>query len=292
MKTQQPLITIGMSVHNNAKTLSVAINSILEQTYTNWEFIIFDDGSTDGTAEILEDFSDPRICVFKDSRSLGLPHRLNEIVSRANGRYFARMDGDDASLPERLERQISYLQNHPAVDLIGSGVIVFDNSGQALGIRSASLTHNEICRDPWRGFPLPHPTWMGKIEWFKRFKYDTAAKKAQDYDLLLRAYKQSHFGCLPDLLLGYRQDRLDFRKIFLSRWFTIRSQWRVARAVKSPLTFVASAAKQLAKCLIELIFICGGSAHTLLRRRVTPISPSEAQNWQQFWQRLNFKGCR
>src|SRR4051794_36827493 len=115
-----PLVSIGMPVRNNEKTLGVAVRSIVRQTYPQWELLLINDGSTDGTLEVARGFCDERIRVIDEPESRGLPARLNQAVAAARGEYFARMDGDDLSYPERLERQVAYLQAHPEVDLVGA----------------------------------------------------------------------------------------------------------------------------------------------------------------------------
>ena len=87
---------------------------------------------------------------------------MNETILLSAGKYFARMDGDDVAYPERLERQVRYLERHPQVDLLGTGILVFKADGNALGTRRIWRRHEEICRRPSAGFYLPHPTWMGK----------------------------------------------------------------------------------------------------------------------------------
>ena len=140
----QPIVSIGMPVYNCAGTIAQAICSILNQTLKDWELIIIDD-STDNTLEIIDTFADPRIIVTKGDGKKGLPARLNECISKAKGRFFARMDGDDIAYPGRLQCQIEFLQSHPEIDLVGGWVVVFRNDGTALGARRSPLAHEQIC---------------------------------------------------------------------------------------------------------------------------------------------------
>src|ERR1039458_2052600 len=96
-----PLVSIGMPAFNCEKTLAVAIHSILNQTYSNWELLLMEDGSSDRTPEVAQSFSDPRISVFADQSHKGLVPRLNQAVAMSRGKYFARMDADDVAYPER-----------------------------------------------------------------------------------------------------------------------------------------------------------------------------------------------
>jgi glycosyltransferase involved in cell wall biosynthesis len=174
-KTRIPLVSIAMPVRNCERTVRRAVNSILRQSLSNWELLLLDDGSTDGTLEIARSICDPRIRLFADGQQMGLVPRLNEAVRLAEGNLLARMDGDDVAFPDRLRRQVEFLDEHPEVDLAGCGVLVFRSGGEVLGKRSVVETHEKICRRPWAGFPLGHPTWMGRIEWFRLHPYDPAA---------------------------------------------------------------------------------------------------------------------
>lgn len=281
-----PLISIGMSVRNNAATLPLALSSLLAQTCSDWELIVFDDGSSDGSVDAVRAFGDSRILLISESTSRGLAYRLNQAIDLARGRYFARMDGDDVSLPERFSRQAAYLDSHPEVDLLGTGGVVFMGDGEALGLRPAPTRHEEICSRPWSGFYLAHPSWMGRIEWFRRHRYDVRSFKAQDYDLLLRTYAHSRFAALPDALIGYREERLDRRKNLDSRRQTLVAQWRFARRQRAWAKLPGAVAGQLAKATVELAVIGTRFERQLLGHRALPIDAVTLAHWRAFWKQL------
>src|SRR5205807_2440696 len=114
----------------------------------------------------------------------GRAARLNQLVSSAGGTIVARMDADDISYPQRLERQLRLLNAQPGVDVVGSSMIVFRNHGELAGKRPAPGDHADICRRPGVGFALFHPTWMGRVQWFRRYPYRLAAVRCEDMDLL------------------------------------------------------------------------------------------------------------
>ena len=201
-----------MSVHNGEKTLGAAIRSVLWQTCIDWELLFVNDASTDATARILQQFQDPRIRVVDERQQKGLAVRLNDCVTQARGKYVARMDADDIAYPERFQRQVQYLDAHPEIDLLGHGAVLFTGEGHVLGVYPSACTHEEICRRPWWGFPLAHPTWMGKRSWFARHRYDDTLTKGQDQELLLRAWRTSRFASLPESLLGYRMEKISVAK--------------------------------------------------------------------------------
>ena len=199
-----PLISIAMPVYNCEPTLAPAIRSILHQTFENYELLLLDDGSSDRTLEVARSFPDPRIHVFDDRSHQGLVSRLNQAIDLSRGKYFARMDGDDVSYPERLALQVEHLQQHPEIDLLGGGILVFKRDGEVLGTREVRTSHQQICRRPWAGFHLPHPTWIGKTVWFRKHHYRPDALRCEDQELLVRTHKESQFAALGEIVLGYR----------------------------------------------------------------------------------------
>jgi glycosyltransferase involved in cell wall biosynthesis len=215
----QPLVSVILPVRNGATTLAAAIDSIIHQTYSNWELLVFDDGSVDRTREVVHDAarSDARIKLFSDGQRKGLARRLNELVARSQGTLVARMDADDVSYPRRLELQVGFMGGHAAVDLLGTSIIVVSADGAALGKRSAPSEHDQITRHPGIGFPIYHPTWLGRAAWFRTHPYRAVARRCEDQDLLLRTYQRSRLANLTEPLLGYRAGG-DLRATLRGRW--------------------------------------------------------------------------
>ena len=213
----QPLVSVGMSVLNCADTVGASIQSIINQSYANWELILINDGSSDSTGEVCRSFSDSRIRYLSDGNNKGLHHRLNQAIDLSRGRYFARMDGDDINFPRRFEIQAEYLMSHPDIDLIATPVLVIDDANHVRGVRGHEMDHQEICAHPWRGFPLAHPTWMGKLTWFRRFLYSDTAIRVEDLEILLRSYRTSRFAVLDGPLLAYRDIDLFSKRAARSR---------------------------------------------------------------------------
>jgi glycosyltransferase involved in cell wall biosynthesis len=283
----RPAVTIGMSVHNAARTLTLALRSILQQTSGDWELVVVDDGSTDGTAEVLARAADPRIRVVRDGRNLGLAARLNEIVAGARGELFARMDADDVAYPSRLAAQATFLAAHPEVDLAGCGALVFGDRGEPLGRFPLRTTHEQICADPWSGFYLPHPGWMGRTAWFARNPYRPEYRKTQDQDLLLRTFDSSRFACLSEVLLGYRMEQAPLAKRLRGRSYFARSILREASrrgmygaALRGVVLQVTKAA---ADCLAAALPATGLAA----TRRLGPLTEPEGEAWRALWRTLH-----
>jgi glycosyltransferase involved in cell wall biosynthesis len=278
-----PLVSIGMPVLNCEATIKTAIQSIVNQTYSNWELILIDDGSKDRTLEIAKSFKDSRIQVVSDGLNMKLPGRLNQAIAQSNGKYFARMDGDDISYPERLQRQVGYLESHPEIDLLGTQTIIFGGDGQARGKTSGKCCHSEICCRPWAGFSMAHPTWMGKVSWFSMHQYRSDAIRMEDYDILLRSYKDSQFACLPDILLGYRVESLSLKNVLNARYHNSITLGRKALLEKNHL-FAYGAFEQAAKALVDIFAISTGLNFNILKHRVGfPIEETELTQWRQIW---------
>lgn len=214
-----PVVTVAMPVYNAGRFLRPAVLSIVQQSYRSWELLIMDDGSTDDALDSISDINDVRIRIYRDGCNRGIAVRLNEAIDLARGRYFARMDADDVSYPQRLLRQVTALQSDSQLDLLATRAISIDEDNQLLGVFPYALSHSEICRQPWRGFFFPHPTWMGKIEWFRKFKYKVPAPYcSEDQELLLRSYRESRYATLPEILFAYRiRSKILFTKLFKTR---------------------------------------------------------------------------
>jgi len=231
-----PLVTIALPVLNGGRQLILAVRSIVNQTFRNWELLIIDDGSTDNAFEDVLAIQDPRIFFLKDGKNKGLSARLNQAIEIARGQYFARMDHDDICHPERLAKQLEFLNVNTSVDLLSTQYVVIDDNDNLLEIRRSKSSLEDLCARPWLSIPMAHPTWMGRIEWFRVNQYqDPVPYCCDDAELLLRTHKFSRFHCLSEFLLAYRvRKRVSFLKLFRTRialawvqinYFAARRHW-------------------------------------------------------------------
>jgi glycosyltransferase involved in cell wall biosynthesis len=193
-----------MSVHNGARYLQQAIDSILAQTFTDFEFIIVDDGSTDETSTILDGYSDSRIVRLHNSVNRGLTKSLNRGLKVAKGQYIARQDADDTSLPPRLARQVEFLDVHPQIDLVGTAYVrVYDNGKNQLA--KMPLEHREIRDQLFYQHSFCHGSVMvRRIALEAVDGYDESFIVAQDHDLWLRLTEWGTLANLPDPLYYLR----------------------------------------------------------------------------------------
>jgi len=198
-----PLITVVIAVYNTEKYIREAVQSILDQTFTNFELIIIDDASTDNTLEILQSFKDDRIVLISNKTNQGIPKNANTALKLAKGEYIAKMDGDDISHPKRLERQLAYLNNNPEVVICGSWAQIFD--ADDVLIRTPVL-HNEIKAGLLFLNVMFNPAIMFRSSLYKHYGccYNEDFPVLEDYTLWLDALDQVKFANVPEVLLKYR----------------------------------------------------------------------------------------
>ena len=205
-----PLVSVLMASFNDEKYIKKAINSILSQTICDFEFIIIDDCSTDNTVNIIKSFTDSRITLYQNTENMGLGYNLHIGINIAKGKYIARMDADDISLPNRFEKQVAYLEAHQDVLCLGTSYRFIGD----LGIRQKYLK-NYIYQEEnpemlkaqcLIGTPLLHPSVMFNAKQMRRnnINYDPTFRKAQDYELWSRVIWGNLITNLPDALMFYR----------------------------------------------------------------------------------------
>lgn len=204
-----PKLSIVMPVFNQDESyLRTAIESILDQSFDDFEFIIIDDGSTDATClGILDRFSkaDARVRLIRNESNSGIVHSLNKALSTASGTYIARMDSDDFSLPERMEKQLAFLERNPDHDLVGSWTAVMDEKGCGIGAIKPPTDSRSIRNAILLGNPIMHPTWMFRASLLDEVgTYDPNAGNAEDYEFLLRIAMLHKIANVPEMLLKYR----------------------------------------------------------------------------------------
>ena len=205
----EPLISVLMSVYNCEKYLAAAVDSILAQTFTDFEFLIVNDGSTDQSLPLLTGYAarDARVRLVSRPNT-GITRALNEMVGLARGRYLARMDSDDIAVPERFAKQVAYLDAHPECVIVGSRVMLMDPYGSPVAPSGHKLTHEEIDHEllTQSGWALVHPSVMMRRSAVERIGgYDERWKHCEDHDLFLRLAEVGRVANLPDVLLWYRR---------------------------------------------------------------------------------------
>jgi len=208
MNNQKPQITVLMSVYNGEKYVVDAIESVLSQTFIDFEFLIFEDCSKDNSLAILQEYAkkDSRINLIANETNQGLTANLIEGMNIAKGTYLARMDADDICYPERLLKQVTYLNQHQEISLLGSSVIFFDDNGYEF-VGYQPLEHDEIKVELLLGYTMMHPSVMMRLNDFRKhnLNYDVSFRYSQDYDLWVRAIRTLKFSNLREPLLKMRE---------------------------------------------------------------------------------------
>ena len=203
----KPKITVLMSVYNGEKYLRQAIDSILSQTFKDFEFLIINDNSTDKTAKILQRYNDSRIKTINNKKNMGLTKSLNIGIRKAQGKYIARMDADDISLSNRLHKQFQFLENHKNIGVVGSSVYLINQSGGKIEKQSIPQKHFLIKWNYFTGSSMSHPTIMIRAKVLKVNLYNENFISAQDAELFSRLLfdKNIKFANLDNCLLKYRK---------------------------------------------------------------------------------------
>lgn len=213
MATHSPRVSVLMAVRNGARYIEEAMSSILNQEFSDFEFLIVDDGSTDQTPTILASIRDPRLRVIRHE-SLGLTRSLIHGLTLTKGEYVARQDADDISHTERLAKQVAYLDSHPDVVLVGSGVTVISDNNQILRDYLYPVQHDLLVAELMvLVSPLPHTTIMfRKTPVLDCGGYRDIFSKAQDYDLYLRLIEKYRISSVQEALccLRYSTDSFTF----------------------------------------------------------------------------------
>ena len=205
-QTSSPLVTVLMPIHNGEAFVADALESILEQTFRDFEFLIIDDGSTDESVKIIERYGDPRIRLVCNDERIALIRTLNRGLELARGKYVARMDADDVSLPERLERQVAFMEATPAVGACGTWVTTIgDGDGSVWQYQYPEGADDIRCRLLFHT-AIVHPSVCIRRDVYARhhFRFDEAYLHAEDYELWCRVSEVLPLANLGSVLLRYR----------------------------------------------------------------------------------------
>ncbi len=202
-----PLVSVILSTYNDAPFLPESVESVLNQSFRDFELIIVDDGSTDKTAEVLATFQHSRIRLLHNERNLGLAASLNRGIAVASGKYIARQDADTISVPNRLQLQVDYLENHPSLIIVGSNVMATDEAGDVRGLwvlppRDIDIKWTLLFRTP-----LIHPTVVMRAAALDKagfYSEDAEFCYVEDYELWSRLCPLGVCANLSDALMDFK----------------------------------------------------------------------------------------
>ncbi|MEO1350627.1 MAG: glycosyltransferase [Cyanobacteria bacterium J06635_15] len=203
-----PVISVIMPVYNSLRYLDAAVESILQQSFQDFEFLIFDDGSSDGSRERLQQYAakDSRIQLFLREHG-GLTLLLNEGLQKSSGQFIARMDSDDIALKHRFEIQLNFLTQNPDCVAVGSEILRIDPGSLPIGIKGQPITHEEITHAflNGKGGAIIHPSAMFPRAALEKIGgYDPELEPAEDFDLFIKLSEVGKLANLPQVLMKYR----------------------------------------------------------------------------------------
>lgn len=234
-----PTVSIIMATYNCAKTLRASLESILKQTYSDWEFIICDDCSTDQTYSILEEYKDKypeKFVILKNEKNSKLSYSLNRCLKVAKGTFIARMDADDESIPERLEVQVDFLKKHLEYSVVGSAMTPIDERGEK-PVRYAKEI--PTARDMLSRSPFFHATILMRKEAYEKVDGYTVSKRtvrAQDYDMWFRffALGLKGYNLQKSLYIVLEDAQAIKRRTFKTRCYEVQTKIKGYRLLHYP----------------------------------------------------------
>ncbi|MFW6015694.1 MAG: glycosyltransferase [bacterium] len=233
------MLSVVMSVYNAEKYLSESIESILNQTLTEFDFIIINDKSTDSSLDIIKKYAtkDKRIKLINNEKNIGLTKSLNKAINISNGKYIARMDADDIAHLERLEKQYKYLDKHPEVVVLGTSGFTINEDGDIINERNVPLQFKKIKQVLRYVNPMIHPSVMFRKKEIKHIgNYNEVYDKVQDYELWFRCVAQGYkMRNLKERLIYYRSNNAYFeRKSLQYRMTALKIRWGGYNLLKIP----------------------------------------------------------
>lgn len=282
-------VTIGLPFHAARDSLADAIRSVFSQTFRDWELLLVDDASTDGSLEIARHVCDPRVRVLSDGDHRKLPHRLNEIVDAARGHLIARLDADDMMHPERLARQVRLLEDRPSIDFVGTACFTLDRRREIVSVVASDPASDDPCHVLRKGL-LAHATLLLRREWCHANRYDVRYPRAEDRELFCRTLGSARFEQIrePLYFVCHRKDpgttlrdyvtsSRDNRRIFVQHGPRLAGSAAVA-----PLVL-----ESLAKEAVFRFSTAVGRQDALMRRRGRPPTQEERRQAQDALGRIH-----
>ena len=268
-------VTIGLPFHNAERSLGDAVRSVFAQTLADWRLLLVDDGSNDRSLEIASEIREPRVYVLSDGANRGLAQRLNQIARLAETEFVARMDADDLMHPDRLRRQISFFEEFPHTDVVGTATYTIDAYSRPLGRRGDRPVDARINSVLKRAM-LIHPTVMARSAWLRANPYSVEYPRAEDYELWCRVCRHTRIANIAAPLLFYREGVPINLRAYLQ---TCQSSRRIVRRY-GPRTIGATATaglivKSALKGFVYRLARPRCLQFALLRRRNAPLTVEE-----------------
>lgn len=239
-----PKISLIMAVYNKEKYLQQAVESVFNQTFTDFEFIIVDDRAMSDVrcqmSNVQNKYKKSKIDIkiIQNKQNLGLTKSLNKAIKISRGKYITRMDADDISLPHRLQEQFEFMEKNPEIALCGAWVNLIDKNNKKIGQKKLPTNNQEIKKVILRYNPFIHPSLMIRKKVLDKVGfYDETFSYSQDYELVLRIGEKYQLANLSKVLMDYRVNipsSISLRKIRSQQWHALRARWKALRQYHYP----------------------------------------------------------
>lgn len=274
-----PLVTVLMPVYNAERFLKQAIESVLNQTFRDFEFLIINDGSTDESVSIIQSYTDERISLIHNEKNCGVIDTLNKGISLAKGKYIARMDADDICTPTRFERQVQYLEQHPKIAVLATHIFQINAEEEKLGTWDKDIQNNvpeDIFRTMAKTCCIAHPTVMMQTIIAREYLYNKKQKGSEDWDLWMRLLSDGkRIDKVPEFLLRYRMHAASITAVH-NREVRLEKKINIVR-----INFLKDRLKKFRFKKFELFVVLA-----IIRTFARDIKVNHLPNWMRFWKRL------
>lgn len=256
------ILTIAIPFYNAERFLNLAIESVISQSFPDWNLILIDDGSTDTSLSIAKkyEFADKRIKVLSDGKNKNLAIRLNEVAAIVNTKYLARMDADDIMHVDRLKKQVDILERFPSIDVLGTNSYSINEFSKVTGIRIGWIESAEIVSVK----RFIHPTIMAKTLWFKENPYDPKAVRVEDIELWIRCNKKYNFMCISTPLFFYRE----FGDKYYKKYFKgIKSINYILKKHNFSISIIFFAIRYILSCIRSYLYYISNKEELMISKR-------------------------
>ncbi len=223
MSDNQPLVSVIITAYNEEVGIKKALQSVLNQTYKNLEVIVFTDGCTDSTALIVSEQAevDTRVVLLESLENVGKGKGRNSAMEKAQGEFYAIFDADDYMHPQRIEKQIQFLQAHPGVSVLGTQLNYINKVTRVTKATSFPLEHSQIWKAPFKGIAIANPSSMIRKEVFEVCRFKESLIYAQDYDFWFQAHYQGF------IFANHKDILVDYSYFPVSKWKSTKFQLKV-----------------------------------------------------------------
>ena len=269
-----PLVSVMIPCYNATKSIPWTLASLLSQTYTNWECIIVDDGSKDNPKAIIDLISDERIKFYRFEKNRGRGAARQQALDMARGDYLCMLDSDDWIYPWKIQRQVEYMENHPELAVLSTGMAIVDGNNDVAGVRGHRSDQDSYTLfDPMQNPDAPSISFapsMLRADIAKKFRFDTKFKIAEDKDFLLRILMENSYGLIHDVLYVYAEiDSITLDKITSSLRNNRRMylKYLTSFPTKSLKKYIASYGKEM---IYRSAFLAGYGDSLINRRSSEP----------------------